>query len=571
MAQLEFPTKSMLTGGLRMMVSTAAVLFWIGCTAAAAAIESPQSTEDAPRERESIRPEAIRAHVEFLADDLLEGRGTGSRGNRLAANYLRAQCQAAGLRGAAEGGSFFQKISFVRTIVDQEETTLELKSASIQRNLVYEKEFAIIDTHRETQGAASGELVFAGFGVTAPEQGYDDYAGIDVKGKIVVLLSEEAPPAFPSAVRAFYSDHDYMRANASGHGAVGLLYIDSPAVQKRFPWAFTLRELKIGWNSIRWVAPNGAVGGLDDSLKICGLLSPSGAAVLFADEKYGLDQIFAAAGKGSPPHFAMSKSACVKFQSRHEKVESQNVVARLGSGPPHREYVLFSAHLDHLGIGEPIDGDGIYNGALDNATGCAVLLEIARAFAASREHMQRDLLFLFVTAEEAGLLGSDYFACHPTVPLDRIAAVINVDGGANLTPVSDMIAWGAEHSSLGRAVQEAASQTSFTVSPDPFPEEGIFVRSDQFSFVKKGIPSLLIDLGVKSTTSGIDALALLKEWMVTVYHSPKDDLSQPIDYVTSARLATCIYELGHAVALDPDPPRWNEADFFGSKFATRPR
>lgn len=561
----------MLTGGLRIIVSTAAALLLIGSAAGAAPAEIPPSTEDAPRERESIRPEAIRAHVEFLADDLLEGRGTGSRGNRLAANYLRAQCQAAGLRGAAEGGSFFQKISFVRTIVDQKETTLELKSASIQRNLVYEKEFAILGTHRETEGGASGELVFAGFGVTAPEQGYDDYAKIDVKGKIVVLLDFEAPPSFPSAVRAYYSDPDYKRANASEHGALGILYIASPAVQKRFPWAFTLRELKIGWNSIRWVTPEGAVGGLDDSLRICGMLSPSAAEVLFADEQWGLDELFAASEKGTPPHFPISKRAMIKFRTRHERVESQNVVARLGGGQSNREYVLFSAHLDHLGIGEPIEGDSIYNGALDNAAGCAVLLEVARGFAASRERMERDLLFLFVTGEEAGLLGSDYFACHPTVPIDKIAAVINVDGGAGLTPVNDVIAWGSEHSSLGRAAQVAASRTGFTVTPDPFPEEGMFVRSDQFSFVKKGIPSLLIDLGVKSTTPGMDALALLKEWMVTVYHSPKDDLSQPIDYITSARLAGCIYELGHAVARDPDPPRWNEADFFGGKFAKKRR
>jgi metal-dependent hydrolase (beta-lactamase superfamily II) len=517
-----------------------------------------------------IRPEAIRAHLEFLADDLLEGRGTGSRGHKLAVNYIRAQCEAAGLHGAGDGGGYFQKVLLVRTAVDDKETTLELKGSDGTRSLVYGTDFVILDTHRDTEGGGSGELVFAGDGVTAPEQGYDDYAGLNVKGKIAVMLAFEAPASFAPAVRAYYSDGDVKRANAVAHGAVGVLYISSPTQEKRLPWQFLLRELRIGFNSKRWLGPDGRPGGLDDSLKVCGGFSRSGAEALFAGEKCGLDEVFAATEKGTPPRFALSKSATIRFRSRHEKLESDNVVAVLEGSDPvlKNEYVLYSTHVDHLGIGDTIDGDSIYNGAMDNAGGCAVLLEVARSFDALRERPRRSVVFLFVTGEEAGLLGSDYFACHPTIPLGQIVANINFDGGTSLTPVSDVIAWGAEHSSLQAAVQHAADQTPFTVSPDPFPEEGFFVRSDQFSFVKKGIPAIFVDVGVKSTQPGVDGLAILKQWLVTVYHSPKDDLAQPIQYETSARFAQFVFRLGYAISMDSERPQWNDNDFFGRKFGS---
>jgi len=519
---------------------------------------------------ERIRPEAIRAHTEFLADDLLEGRSPGSRGHKLAVNYIRAQCEAFGLRGAGEGGGYFQKVPFVRAIVEEKETTFELKAGDSTRSLVYGTDFVMPDTHRDTEGSASAELVYVGYGVTAPEQGYDDYAGLDVKGKIAVTLWFESPPSFDPAVRAYYAGHEFKRANAAAHGAIGALYIRSPAMETLLPWAGVLRELRIGGLSLRWLQANGRPNGLDDALEVFPMLNRSGAEALFANEKWGLDEVLAAAQKGTPQRFALSKSATIKFHSRHEKVESDNVVALIeGSDPVLKdEYVLFSAHVDHLGIGDPVDGDSIYNGSVDNAGGCAVLLEVARLFAASPERPKRSLLFLFVTAEEAGLLGSDYFASHPTIPIGQVVANINVDGVTSLTPVSDVIAYGSEHSSLRTAVERAASQTGFTVSPDPFPEEGIFVRTDHFSFVKKGIPSILVNVGVKSTEPGVDALALLKQWMVTIYHSPKDDVSQPIHYETSARFARFLFWLGEGIAMDSERAHWNDNDFFGKKFAS---
>jgi Zn-dependent M28 family amino/carboxypeptidase len=387
------------------------------------------------------------------------------------------------------------------------------------------------------------------------------------------MLWFESPPSFDPAVRAYYANHEVKRANAAAHGAIGAVYVRSPAMESLLPWAGVLRELRIGGFSLRWLQDNGRPNGLDDALKVFTMLNRPGADALFADEKYSFDEVLATAKKGTPQRFALSKSASIKFHSRHEKVESDNVVAMIeGSDPVLKsEYVLFSTHVDHLGIGDPIDGDSIYNGAIDNAGGCAALLEVARSFAASPERPKRSLLFLFVTAEESGLLGSDYFACHPTIPIGQIVADINFDVVTPLTPLSDVIAWGSEHSSLQTVVERAASQTGFTVSPDHSPEEGYFVRSDQFSFVKKGVPSMLVNLGVKSTDPAVDALALFKKWLVTIYHSPKDDLSQPIHYETSARFAGFLFRLGQVIAMDSERPYWKDNDFFGEKFASRRR
>ncbi|HOW73017.1 MAG TPA: M20/M25/M40 family metallo-hydrolase [Phycisphaerae bacterium] len=405
--------------------------------------------------------------------------------------------------------------------------------------------------------------------MTAPEHGYDDYADLDVKGKIVAILAWEAPSSFPPTVQAYYSDGDVKRANAIAHGAIGVLNIASPATEKRLPWTLLLRGVRS--NSLRWLNANGQPGGLDDSLKVCAALSRSGAEALFANETHGLAEVFEAAEKGTPPRFALSKSVAIRFRSRHEKVESDNLAAVLEGSDPvlKREYVLYSAHVDHLGIGDAVDGDSIYNGAIDNAWGCAVLLEVARAFAALPERPRRSIIFLFVTGEEAGFLGSDYFACHPTIPQGQIVADINFDGGPTLASAGDVVAFGAEHSSLRAEVQHAASQTGFAVSSDPFPEQGVFLRSDQFSFVKKGIPSIMISLGVNSMQPGVDGLALWKRWLATVYHSPKDDLSQPISYESSARFARFAFQLGYGIAMETKRPRWNDNDFFGKKFEVR--
>jgi Zn-dependent M28 family amino/carboxypeptidase len=232
------------------------------------------------------------------------------------------------------------------------------------------------------------------------------------------------------------------------------------------------------------------------------------------------------------------------------------------------EYVVFTAHLDHLGIGPAVDGDNIYNGALDNGAGSSVLLEVSRFFAALPVRPRRSVAFVAMTGEEQGLLGSECFA--RASPLNgSIVANINVDGGAFFFPVKDVTALGEDHSSLGRIASRAAAETGFEVSPDYFPDEGYFIRSDQFSFIQTGVPSLFIDLGFKTDKLGVDPLATMKKWSVTTYHSPKDDANQPIDYETSSRFARFAAVLTYYVANDPERPIWNPNDFFCKKFCRR--
>jgi Peptidase family M28 len=514
-----------------------------------------------------IRAEALRADLEFLADDALEGRATGSRGYDLAAKFVRARFQAEGLTSGTRDGKYFQNVALRRTEVEPNASSLVLEANGKKSRFTYDKDFVLIDTHLHTTGSVSAPVVFAGYGITAPELGYDDYAGVDVHGKIVAVVFFEAPASFPGTERAYYMDPQTKREIALAHGAVGMLEFSTPEIEAKFPWEFMLREVKIGYNSLRWLDSTDKPFGLDEQIKTTALLSRSGAEALFAGERQSLQEVFASVKSSKPVSFPLAKMVSISYKTRHTPVNSVNVVGVVpGSDPKLRnEYVVFTAHLDHLGIGPAVDGDNIYNGALDNGAGSAVLLELSKAFAALLTPPRRSVAFVALTGEEQFLLGSECFA--QASPLEGpIVADINVDGGAFFFPVKDVTALGEEHSSLGSVARRAAAETGFEISPDYFPDEGSFVRSDQYSFVQAGVPSLYIDLGFKTDKSGVDPLAVMKKWLVTTYHSPKDDTSQPIDYETSARFARFAALLVYYTANDLRRPTWNPSDVFGERF-----
>jgi len=514
-----------------------------------------------------IRPEALRADLEFLADDALEGRGTGSRGFDLAAKYVRARFQAEGLTSGTRDGKYFQNVALRRTEVEPNASSLVLQANGKTSHLTYNKDFVLMDTHLHTTGSVLAPVVFAGFGITAPELGYDDYAEVDVRGKIVAVFFFEAPASFPGTERAYYMDPQTKREIALAHGAVGLLEFSTPEIEAKFPWDFMLREVKIGFNSLRWLDSSDKPFGLDDQIKATALLSHSGAEALFAGERHSLQEVFASVASGKPASFPLAKMVSMSYKTRHTRVNSVNVVGVVpGSDPKLRnEYVVFTAHLDHLGVGPAVDGDNIYNGALDNAAGSSVLLEVSKFLAALPTPPRRSVAFVALTGEEQFLLGSECFA--RASPLEGpIVADINVDGGAFFFPVKDVTALGEEHSSLSSLARRAAAETGFEISPDYFPDEGYFVRSDQYSFVQTGVPSLFIDLGFKTDKPGVDPLATMKKWSVTTYHSPKDDASQPIDYETSAQFARFAALLVYYTANDLRRPLWNPSDFFGERF-----
>jgi Zn-dependent M28 family amino/carboxypeptidase len=517
---------------------------------------------------EAIRAEAIAAHTRFLADDLLEGRGTGTRGMALAANYAAAHFESLGLEPAGDQGSYFQRISFRKVTLEPEGSALSLLSGGREQRLRFGEDFLMRGHPFETALELTAPLVFAGYGVTAPERNYDDYAGLDARGKIVVLLSG-APEPFPSTVRAHYSSNSVKLENAVAHGAVGVITVWTKKDEQRFPWPRIRRFA--GRPSLHWHDAEGQVSDAYPAIRGMAIVNHGTAERLFAGAPASLDEVLAAAAEGKVKGFALPAQARIRMRSRHERVECANVVAVFRGSDQHlrEEFVVFSAHLDHEGIGTPLGDDAIYNGALDNASGSAVLFEIARAFAALPQRPRRSVLFLATTAEEEGLLGADYFARHPTVPLDALVANINLDAIPALVATKDFVALGAEHSSLGAVAEAAARELGLELSPDSSPEQNFFIRSDQYPFVKQGVPALFLIPGNKAAEPGVDAAERFQRYLTTIYHTPKDDMTQPLDFQAAATAARINFLIGFRVAEASERPQWNPGDFFGEKFSRR--
>jgi Zn-dependent M28 family amino/carboxypeptidase len=513
----------------------------------------------------AIRPEALRAHVRFLADDLLEGRGTGTRGYEIAARYVAAQFEAAGLQPAGADGSFFQTVSLRRAQLVAEGSSLTLTRSGRSTELAYGRQFALVPDVLRERAEAAGGVVYVGFGISAPEQRHDDYAAVDVRGKVVAMLSG-APPSFPNDPRAYYSSRTVKAEQAERHGALAILMVLTPEEEKRFPFERISERLQGG--GMAWLDERGEPQDVARGIQATAVVSRDGAEALFAGAPRSLASAFQAAAAGKTDSFGLGLDARIRTETRHSAVESRNVLGVLRGSDPSlaREHVALSAHLDHLGIGVPKDGDAIYNGAYDNASGTAGILEIAHALA-GLPRSRRSFLFAAVTGEEEGLLGAESLAHHPPASVADIVADLNMDMFLTLYPIRDVVAFGGEHSSLGVAVRQAAERLGLEVSPDPFPEEVIFVRSDHYAFVKKGIPSAMLACGLKSGDPAVDGAAALRKWIQTVYHSPKDDANQPMDFESAARIARLYLLVAREVADDPHRPSWNPGDFFAARFA----
>jgi Zn-dependent M28 family amino/carboxypeptidase len=507
-----------------------------------------------------VSPARLEEHIRYLASDRLAGRGTGTPGYDSAARYVAEHFAALRLDSAGTEG-YFQPVPF-RHARAVEGSSLVLAGRSGHRELTAYRDYVPQPNFVAAQAEVTAPLVFAGFGVTAPERGYDDYRGVDAKGKIVVLLTG-APSSFPPAERAHYANGRMKRENAVRRGAVGVLVVRTR--DQSFPWDRLVRQSRRG--NMRWVDRSGAPADVSPAIRGAGTLSDSVAAQLFEGAPQPLAAVLDAAEAGKPPAFDLPLRATLRTVTAHSRLQSPNVAGLLrGSDPRLRdEVVVYTAHLDHLGIGEPVQGDSIYNGALDNASGSAALLEVARAFATLREAPRRSVLFLAVTGEEEGLLGSDYFAQYPTVPLERIVANVNIDGLAILYPFREMVAFGADHTTLDSTVSRVARGLGVTIAPDPFPQEVFFVRSDQFSFVRRGVPSVFPFPGLRSD-SGVDAPARFKEWLATRYHTPQDDVDQPMDLEAGARNAQLEFLVGLEIANADQRPAWKEGDFFQRTF-----
>lgn len=512
-----------------------------------------------------IEPNAIRAHIRFLSDDLLEGREAGTRGFDLAAKYVASTLETMGLEPAGIDGTFFQNVPLRTSVVDFEQSSVVLFRQGWEKRLSMGGDFIPAADFQREDERVRAPLVFIGYGITAPELNHDDYAGLEVKGKIAVVLFG-APASFPNDQRAYYSGRPKLD-NAVAHGAVGLLTILSPSDAKRVPWEMVATRAKIP--SMRWLDESGNPTPTWPELRGGGLLSQQVAEEIFSYAPTPLSEVFSQLDDGTLRGFDIPVEVEIRTVSRIGEAQSPNVVTKLeGTDPELRnEYVVYSAHLDHDGIMEFLEGDNIFNGAYDNASGTAVLLEIGRAFQCLPEPPRRSILFLGTTAEEKGLLGADYFARHPTVPRESMVANLNVDGVLMLYPIRDIVVYGAEHSSLGDTFQQAADELGLSISPDPMPEEVIFIRSDQFPFVQQGIPAAFPMVGLESGDPQIDGATATRTWMTTIYHTPRDDFSQEMDLETGAIYARVSFLAGYLVAQSSERPTWNEGDFFGNRFA----
>jgi Zn-dependent M28 family amino/carboxypeptidase len=528
------------------------------------------STDSAAGEAalKAIRGEAIRSHMRFLSDSLLQGRAPGTAGYDIAAHYVATELEGMGVQPGANG-SWYQPVPLRKAILDSAKSSLVLVGNGNEKKLTDGEDYVFVADVLRPESSVEAPLVFVGFGVTAPDQNYDDYAGVDVHSKIIVAIYG-APARFPSTERAYYSDGVVKAKNAVAHGATGILTIMLPEDQQRYPWAWMVPQIRMG--EMHWLDAKGNPHNAFPQLRASALLNQHSAEVLFTSAAQFLDQAFAGARAGKPQSFALPWNARIHTASARTEINSPNIVGEIaGSDPAVRDqYVVYTAHVDHLGICPAINGDNVCHGALDNASGTASLLEVARAFASLPRPQRRSLLFVFVTGEEMGLRGSDYFAHFPTVPLEKIVANVNIDGTPGLLyPMKDVVALGIEHSNLSQDVEAASRQMGYEVSPDPMPEEVLFIRSDQYSFVLQGVPAVNPSDGTKSTDPKVNGLDVIKKWLTKQYHTPLDNMDQPLDYASAAKATGLTFLIGFEVAQQHDPPRWNEDDFFGAKFGPR--
>jgi Zn-dependent M28 family amino/carboxypeptidase len=492
-------------------------------------------------------------HVKVLADDKLEGRDTGSRGEREAQKYVVEQLKKSGAEPAGTNG-YYQPVKFVSRQIVEKDCSLALVRDGKRESLVLGED-AIISTRVMPAPEVSAPLVFVGYGLKVPENNYDDLAGLDLHGKIAVIFSG-SPSEIPGALASHYQTAAERWKTLRATGVVGVVSLMNPA------------SMDIPWSRI---ALNRAHPSMDldypefnetEGEKLAATVNPASAEKLFAGSGHTFAEIAALGKDRKPmPHFPLTVSLEAKTHVEVTKVESANIVAKLpGSDPALKdEYVVLSAHLDHVGIGEPINGDRIYNGAMDDGSGSALVLDMAASFKKNPEKLRRSILLILVTAEEKGLLGSKYFAAHPTVPAKSIVADVNVDMFLPIVPLRILTVHGLAESDLGDRAREIGQSMGVKVQADPQPLRNVFIRSDQYNFIRHGVPAVMMDV---SFELGSPEQRTFKDWLTQRYHAPSDDVNQPVDLAAAAKYEEIVRSLLVNVADESQKPQWKAQSFF---------
>ena len=524
---------------------------------------STDATEAAITERVfDPNQDQIRAHMAYLASDELEGREAGTAGYDKAAAYVASEFEKLGLAPAGDDGTYFQTVRFSAGKRVAENASLTAEDADGNAvEMVVNVDYVIGGSSRSEGESVTAPVVFAGFGIVAPEAGRDDYEGLDVEGKIVATLSR-TPSGFDSEERAFYGSR--KGANASERGAIGVVNIPTNTSEQVYSFQRLVSEGRLDGTSLSWIAPDGEPFTRAPSLRAGASLSPEGAEKLFQGTPATYEEILEAAEAegGVTPTFDIPVTMTITTASSLTEVSSDNVAGMIeGSDEVLKEEVIvLTAHLDHIGLSDSFEEDNINNGALDNAAGIATLLEAARMIQAGPAP-KRSIMFLAVTAEEKGLLGAQYFAKNPTIAKERIVANVNLDMPVLTYAFEDLIVFGGTRSTINGAVEKAAGEMGLVVNPDPMAEQGIFTRSDHFRFVEEGIPSVMLSTGYAN--GGEDAW---NTHFATNYHRPSDDMDNNLDFDAAARFAELKTRIALTLANADERPLWNKDDFFARQF-----
>ncbi len=511
------------------------------------------------QQMDEIAAQRIRAHTKFLSSDLLEGRGVGTRGGDLATEYIAAQFAAYGLKPGGDNGTYFQRVPLVGA-EPQPSATLSASVNGKNVELKWHDEFTGVSLEQKDLSTFNAEAVFVGHGIVAPEFNWDDYKGADVAGKVVVLFTNEPPSTDPKffggPALTYYGRWTYKYEEAIRRGAVACLIIH------------TTPTAGYGWQVVQGFGREDSQVELDrgqKALAFAGWLKKTAAEQVAQSIGKSVDELLKLADAPGFKPMPLPVKFTGSIPMKVRKLDTRNVVGWIEGSDPNAksEAIIFSAHWDHLGIGPAVNGDTIYNGAVDNATGCAMLIEMARAWAALPRKPRRSVVFTLVTAEESGLRGADYYAKKPTFPLSKTALNLNFDSFFPFGRTKDVSVNGAERTTVWPTVQEIAKRYQLAIAPDPHPEQGHFYRSDHFSYAKAGIPAFSINGGQqfigKPDDFGDKAFV---EYNSKNYHQPSDEYHDDWDFGSMEQMARFGYTLGLAVANQIAMPTWHAGDEF---------
>jgi Zn-dependent M28 family amino/carboxypeptidase len=527
------------------------------CSLAVVPVQGQDTAQSIPAAARSIQADQIRAHLAFLADDVLEGRAPGRRGARIAARYIISQLARAGVEAA--GGGYYQIVPLIGWQADAARISVEYAAGDTVAGLAFPDDVIVwLDSGADTTNVR-GEIVFAGYGVRAPEYEWDDYKGTDVRGRVVLVLSGDppAPPdeplIFDGGALTYYGRYSYKIEEARRQGAAAVMIVHT-LEGAGYPWAV----VQSSWTGEQLALPRDSAAPVS-ALQVQGWITFAAARRMFAHTGLDVAELYVRAARRDFQPVATGITLRLRTGGRARRFESSNVVGVVRGGHQLRraETIIYTAHYDHLGIGPPVAGDSIYNGAYDNASGVALLLEIAEAFARQNPRPDRSIAFLFTTAEEAGMLGAVWYVRRPVLPLRRTVAALNIDGANLWGATEDVSAVGLERSTLGTVFEQEAAALGLRVEAERAPDKGFFFRSDHFPFARAGIPALYLDHGItyRDRPPGW-GLSVLARYEARSYHQPGDEYDPGFDLAGAVQQGQHAFMIGLSLANAEQPPRW---------------